>query len=684
MERLNFTPFANAVEAQVSKLFDMAIQKKAVLVRVALSNDDMIGQYLAFYPKEVNGIFREREYYNGNYDKNFIARLGSVVAIDENLNLHTVWDVEADGYYQDVANLMRKLVLENSRVSEFFLTTEKVAGSLPNEDNYPNPNGGKPIIWNHFYSKVPNDFIRSNATEVKGQWMSSAQTFIRALRELDTGSLETVLELAESNNIYRGSEHVPLLKSFLKAKRDVDGLNEEQLTRYAYLSVYTKPDFGSLYHFRNSVIGTLVCDVADGVELNKAVASFESKVAPQNYKRTSAVVTPRMVEEAKKTVYELGLEDALARRTATIKDIPPHQVLHMSQKAKDVFADSFDSLKEEVRTPQKVEDLKNIKTVSMKDFIDNVLPSAKSVELLLEGRLKSNMMTLLTAQHASAPLLFKWGNPFSWSYNGEVADAITERVKNAGGTVDADFRVSLSWHSATDLDLHCKTPRDEIYFGNRRECGLHLDLDMNGIDKHDSENPVENIYAKHLSDVSDGEYKFFVHNFNERGGQKDFIVQVYLNGMVYNFKHSGLKYKSHSAPIVVVKKGNTLSLKSDKVDGFTATELVSDIYGLKTCQFVPVQYVMRSPNHWDEETGNLHYFFILDGAKTNEKQRGYYNEFLKEELMKHRKVFELLAGKTKVEPSDDQLSGVGLSSTVNNYVYLRVTGKTKRVFRVEI
>lgn len=28
MERLDFTPFANAVEAQVSKLFDMAIQKK--------------------------------------------------------------------------------------------------------------------------------------------------------------------------------------------------------------------------------------------------------------------------------------------------------------------------------------------------------------------------------------------------------------------------------------------------------------------------------------------------------------------------------------------------------------------------------------------------------------------------------------------------------------------------------
>lgn len=29
MERLDFTPFANAVEAQVSKLFDMAIQKKS-------------------------------------------------------------------------------------------------------------------------------------------------------------------------------------------------------------------------------------------------------------------------------------------------------------------------------------------------------------------------------------------------------------------------------------------------------------------------------------------------------------------------------------------------------------------------------------------------------------------------------------------------------------------------------
>ena len=51
--------------------------------------------------------------------------------------------------------------------------------------------------------------------------------------------------------------------------------------------------------FRNTVIGTLVQDLSAGVDLEVAVKSYETKVAPQNYKRPTALITKAMVESAK-------------------------------------------------------------------------------------------------------------------------------------------------------------------------------------------------------------------------------------------------------------------------------------------------------------------------------------------------------------------------------------------------
>lgn len=68
MERLDFTPFSNAVDAQFKKLTEQA--NAVVLVRVDISGDDLYEKYLDAYPTEHNGIFRERREYDGNYDSN--------------------------------------------------------------------------------------------------------------------------------------------------------------------------------------------------------------------------------------------------------------------------------------------------------------------------------------------------------------------------------------------------------------------------------------------------------------------------------------------------------------------------------------------------------------------------------------------------------------------------------------
>jgi hypothetical protein len=80
--------------------------------------------------------------------------------------------------------------------------------------------------------------------------------------------------------------------------------------------------------------------------------------------------------------------------------------------------------------------------------------------------------------------------------------------------------------------------------------------------------------------------------------------------------------------------------------------------------------------------GNRHFFFILDGCRAEETPRGFFNEFLKNELNAHRKVFEVVAGKMRVPDSTEQLSGLGFSSTQRAELLCRVRGSFTRTLKV--
>ena len=87
---------------------------------------------------------------------------------------------------------------------------------------------------------------------------------------------------------------------------------------------------------------------------------------------------------------------------------------------------------------------------------------------------------------------------------------------------------------------------------------------------------------------------------------------------------------------------------------------------------------MNSPNFWDNgsKLGNKHWFFMIDGLVNEENPNGFYNEFLIQDLDKYRHVMEALGEKLSVVSAEDQLSGVGFSSTIRNHVILKVTSNT--------
>lgn len=670
--------------SSVQNKFARMCEDASALFRTATDREEIWNTYLESFPAAINPIYRTKREYDCSCCRHFIRDFGNVVTLKNGV-VTSIWEVDTnDPNFNQVCQAMTAYV-KSKPIQGVYHAREKTVG---NSCDY-SESDGHVIRYDHWYMNVPDKFLDRRGLsdgDYCGRTNELRNVFKRSLDEISMDSVDTVLELIAQNSLYRGLEWKKPIEQFRQFKKEYDLLPNNKKELYAWEKAPVAGDV--VGKIRNHSIGLLLTDIAEGVDLDTAVRKYEAIVAPANYKRPKAIFTQKMVEEAQKSIEEMGFTDSLPRRFATLDDITVNNILYSNKDAAKRIsgASVFDAMKAEAKKPQTFD---RAEEIGIEDFISKVLPTAQEVEVYLEGRHAKNMVSLIAPQHKDAKPMFKWNNGFSWAYTGNMTDSdIRQNVKNAGGKVDGVLRFSIQWndgheHDGNDLDAHCLEPNgNHIFFRSKNDYATTGNLDIDIIDPTYGKAAVENITWSNRSKMPDGEYLFYVHCFTNRGGHSGFRAEIEFDGELHSYDYTNVMRQSEVVNVAKVTLRNGVFTVKDLLPASASSR---DIWGVKTNQFVPVSTIMYSPNYWDDQhgIGNKHYLFMLKDCVNPERPNGIFNEFLCNELMAHKRVMEALGSKLRVEDTDDQLSGVGFSSTQRNELVVRVTGQTKRVLKIK-
>lgn len=350
-----------------------------------------------------------RQYHNCHACRTFIERFGGLVAIDAaGRTTPAVWHSEdAPDHYLPAVAAMVGLV-RRAKVTGVFLSSATVWGA---------PETGP---WRHFAVTPPTPVLfKVRAHLTAGQAMAEKRedfkTVMTALGEFALPVVEQALTLLRSEALYRSEKVIGQAEWLRRLHAERAAVRGSARANVVWRFVATAP--AGFCHPRSSMIGTLLEDIAAGMEFGEVSRRFAAKMHPLQYQRPQAAPTSGAIAQAEKIVSELGAAGALARRFARLDEI---QALWTPAPIEDAPAAAgvFGHLK-----PKGAADLPAMsippQKMTWEKFARTVLPTAERIEIRAPNR--GGYSALVTAENLEAPPILQWDseearNPVSWYF----------------------------------------------------------------------------------------------------------------------------------------------------------------------------------------------------------------------------------------------------------------------------
>lgn len=357
----------------------------------------------------------DQQYHTCNACRHFIERYGNAVVINDDGSIEpALWHESiTPPHYQNAVKAMRNLVLTGI-VTGPLVSSEEVLGHA------------KTGVWSHLHLRLPKAYLFPKtkvltAGQKAAELREDHKNMKRALAEFSFELLGKALTLLEQDALYRSEKvrgpvawlhQLQGALQHLKAK----GKQRDNIIWNAVASAPT-----GYTHPRSSMAGTLLEDLAAGMDFDAVQKRFAAKMHPLAYQRPQAAPTEGNIKRGEEIIAKLGLQRSLERRYATIEEV---ELIWRAkpEEPKTQEGGVFSHLK-----PKGKEDLPAMDVppthITFQKFVATVLGKATALEVYVSGG-RMPFYGTVTAEHADAPPIFQWDlpdarNPVSWyTYHG--------------------------------------------------------------------------------------------------------------------------------------------------------------------------------------------------------------------------------------------------------------------------
>lgn len=344
----------------------------------------------------------ERQVHTCNACRRFVENFGGLVVItDQGQTMPAMWSPDVPGFYAPAIKAMYQIV-RRAKVTGVFLSSDKVWG-LP-----------KTGEWRHMAVTPPAALVYREKALTAGQAMAahkeSVRTIFEALGVFKKAHLDQALQLLKGDFLARAEKFVAPVQWL----RDLHDLRSGP-TGYNLLqrAVAMAPE--GYLHPRAAVTGSLLEDIAAGLDFADIKRKFDAKLGPLQYQRPQAAPSAGNVKAAEALVEKLGLEPSLHRRFARLEEVPT--IWAPAVKAEPATGGVFGHLK----TKASDSDVRKLdlpaQTMTWEKFTRTVLGDAQEIEVFVPA--SGPFIAITTAVHAEAPPILKWDdeterNPLAW------------------------------------------------------------------------------------------------------------------------------------------------------------------------------------------------------------------------------------------------------------------------------